>query len=171
MNVNVYIVSSNTYFFLGIQGFFLGKDVVGMEFNFIRLSSLNDSLLQVLSEVNAEIGVLIADECIFNSIYCDGGVKSYFWFLPLLNNGENVISFDGVKHPVSNYDVLSSRESQVFSLIAEGMSDNAISSILSVNVKTVYSHRRSIMIKLKKNRIQLRKATQIIQLSVRASSR
>lgn len=171
MNVNVYIASKNTYFFLGVQSFFLGKNINGMEFNFIRLCALNDYLLQRLFECKTEIGILIADECLFNSIYCHGHVKAYFWFLPLLNNGEKVMGFDGGKQTVGNYDVLSSRESQVFSLIAQGMSDNAISSILGVNVKTVFSHRRNIMIKLKKNnRLQLWKMAQIIQLSFGCTS-
>jgi two-component system response regulator NreC len=60
------------------------------------------------------------------------------------------------KPPVKGYDLLSEREQQVFSLVAEGNSTNQIAELLSVSPKTVEKHRTNLMKKLCiKNRMEL----------------
>ena len=60
------------------------------------------------------------------------------------------------KPAVKGYDLLSEREQQVFSLVAEGNSTNRIAELLSVSPKTVEKHRTNVMKKLGiKNRMEL----------------
>ena len=51
------------------------------------------------------------------------------------------------------YSVLTSRECEVLQLIAEGQTSNQIAKILCVSVKTIETHRHTIMQKLKKKSI------------------
>lgn len=150
MNINVYIASNNTYFSLGIEHFFSGKTRKGREFSFIKISNINDYFINYTNESGLGVGILIADVDFLNLLCCDGRRKFFYWILPLEFSRDNFITFKD-KTTSYNHDELSCREAQVFSLIALGMNDSTISSFLGVSIKTIYSHRRNIMLKLKTN--------------------
>lgn len=164
MNVNVYIASNNTYFYLGIQHFLSGKSGKGIDFEFTMLSNINDYPFHGLNETRRKITLLIAEVDFLNSVYCDDSHNFVYWILPLECSCNSLIEFyeDEIKH--CNNDLLSCREEQVFSLIALGMNDSEISSFLGVSIKTIYTHRRNIMLKLEiQNRTCLWKLLKLIK--------
>lgn len=58
-----------------------------------------------------------------------------------------------LKESVSAFTLLTPREREVIQLIAEGKSTSLISSMLNISVKTVETHRKNIMNKLKINTV------------------
>jgi DNA-binding NarL/FixJ family response regulator len=69
----------------------------------------------------------------------------------------------GADEPGDKFDQLSDREKEVLKLLAEGRSNNEIAQLLCLSVKTVMSHRASIMEKL-----DVHNRTDLVKFAIRA---
>jgi DNA-binding NarL/FixJ family response regulator len=69
----------------------------------------------------------------------------------------------GEKEEEHRLDELSDREKEVLKLLAEGQSNREIADLLRLSVKTVMSHRSSIMEKL-----DIHNRTELVKFAIRA---
>jgi DNA-binding NarL/FixJ family response regulator len=76
--------------------------------------------------------------------------KGNAYFSPVIAERLRAKSISKLEKPagVSKFPVLTSRESEVLQLVAEGFSNKQIASELNVSTKTIEKHRQSLMVKL-----------------------
>jgi DNA-binding NarL/FixJ family response regulator len=118
--------------------------------------SMHDSeeLIREVFAAGARGYVLKSD----SAVYLADGVKSLFrhkpFFTPRISEAilNSLVTSESRREPVS-HGPLSTREREILQLLAENKSNKEIASRLAISVRTVETHRRSIMQKLNANSI------------------
>jgi len=101
-----------------------------------------ESVLGQLLEAGARGFVLKSEpmECLIEGIRKVASRKSYFAGIPS--------SFEALKKHKGSGTLLTSRERAVVQMIADGHSNKSVANILRISIKTVETHRASVMNKL-----------------------
>ena len=105
----------------------------------------NETLLRELLRAGARGYLLKSD----TERYLFAAVEALAQHKPFFTDKASAALLDIFLKSTSNEDVLTSRERGIVQLVAEGYSNKEISRILNISIKTVESHRATVMRKLK----------------------
>ena len=116
-----------------------------------------ESVLGQLLEAGARGFVLKSEpmECLIEGIRKVASRKSYFAGIPS--------SFEALKKHKGSGTLLTSRERAVVQMIADGHSNKSVANILRISIKTVETHRASVM-----NKLDLHSSAGLIRYAVRS---
>lgn len=155
MNLSANIFSKDNYFTFGLIEL-LGVELIKSFFLIIDLDSSNNLLgLQWVGLSKKNIIAFASSDLAFYK----SELFEQVTVLDKRSSIKSILSFFLKRNMSGNYHTkfhLSPREKQMLSMLSKGESNQKIAEEFGVNIKTIYTHRRNLMIKLGcKNRITL----------------